>query len=292
MPQTKNVYWIKYKTKHMTEVSLTCSSDVLVIKYCCLGPRARHQTWCISVKEVNKQNKMSDCKIKAHASNLIFLFLGEYFFAASQVVCLFAAKHASRTSSLQPAHLSGGGWGARWKPQVVTKLWFLTGNPQNLRWVRTQIHRHRHLLGVTDFRHIAMDSRPLNGPEGQSFWICSPSASNPINLRAGLFSGETLSSHLNIYGQPGALCQQTLPNSSRLPSPFIRSSPFHPLPLLLSVTLWFIVFHRRFFRDLCSSLWLQWYWLQRGSSVGEDAVARSSETFLSVLNVPHGRKPP
>lgn len=68
---------------------------------------------------------------------------------------------------------------------------------------------------------------------------------------------------------------------------------FHPLlsftPPLSLLILSFIVFHRRFFRDLCCSVWLQRYRLQRGSSVGEDAVACSSETFLSVLSVLHSR---
>lgn len=75
---------------------------------------------------------------------------------------------------------------------------------------------------LTDFHQTVMAGRVLSGPEGQSCWIRLPSASNPINLQAGLFRGGTLSSHLNIYGQPGAVCQQTLPHSSRLPPPFIR----------------------------------------------------------------------
>lgn len=81
-----------------------------------------------------------------------------------------------------------------------------------------------------------MDTRPLSGPEGQSCWIRLPSVGNPVNLQERLFRGETLSSHLNIYSQPAALCRQTLPHSPRLPSPFIhclRPSFSSPLALLI-----------------------------------------------------------
>lgn len=203
-----------------------------------IQPDIRHGA-SVSKKEVKKQNKIGDCRIKAHA---LISSLPEYFLCHSG-----ATYHASPPSSLQPSNLSGGGWSARWKPQVVTKLWLLTGDPQNLRWVRTQTHTSVEHPGVAHVHQILTGSRALSGPEGQSCWICSPSASNPINLRAGLFSGETLSSHLNIYGRPGNDCQ---PHSSRLPStPFLyipsRSSyplihclpqEVFPRPMLLCVT--------------------------------------------------------
>lgn len=147
-----------------------------------------------------------------------------------------------------------------------------------------------------------MDTQALRGPEGRSCWTCSPSASNPVNLRAGLLRGETLSSHLNIYGQPGTFCQQSLPHSSRLPSPFILPSfssplsflicdtPIHclpqevfPRPMQLSVTTTVLAAKRKFSGWGCRRMRL------RNFSVCSRCAARSKATirwfYLAALSL-------
>lgn len=95
----------------------------------------------------------------------------------------------------------------------------------------------------------------LSGSEDQSCWIRSPSAANPINLQEG-------PALLLIFTPSSVLCPSLL--------------------ILYGLISLCFPFFRRLLWDLRSSMWLQWNWLQRRSTVGEDAV--QSVVVLSIYS--------
>lgn len=129
----------------------------------------------------------------------------------------------------------------------------------------------------------------LSGSEDQSCWIRSPSAANPINLQEELCHCAIPSSHLDIYNLSRSDCLRLLLSDSlfqlwpALLLIFTASYVLCPSFLILYglISLSF-PFFRRLLWDLRSSMWLQRNWLQRRSTVGEDAV--QSVVVLSIYS--------